>query len=124
MCSSDLFPSHDKPLHDKPEYVLTSHAEPLRSGFIAIDDIDTFLSQKRNVWVLGGSRVFKDAIKYADRLYITQVNGNFKCTKFFPSFGNNFVMIDKSKIHKENGIMFQYQVWERKGLRPIPDDFF
>jgi dihydrofolate reductase len=107
---------HDKPLHDNPEYVLTSHVEPLRSGFIPIDDIDTFLAKRRNVWVLGGSGVFEAAIKYADRLYITQVDGNFNCTKFFPSFGHEFELIEKSKIHKENGTLFQYQVWQRKGL--------
>lgn len=106
--------NHPTTITDRPEYVLTSHTEPLRHGFIAVHDIDSFFKLNPNVWVLGGSGVYEAALPYADELYITQVCGMFNCTKFFPSFGEQFELMSTKKIKKENGIEFQYQVWENK----------
>lgn len=107
---------HSSTLYDRPEYVLTSRSEPLREGFIAVSDLDTFLKQNRDTWVLGGSAIFEAALPYADKLYITQVNGIFDCTKFFPSFGEDFFLCEKGKIKKENGVEFQHQIWKSKKL--------
>lgn len=108
------YKNHAKPLHNKTEYVATTRSEPLRQGFEAVHDIDTFLNQKALIWVLGGSQLFEATIDKADELYITQVCGDFNCTKFFPEFSNKFYLHSRSKIHKENGIEFQYQVWKNK----------
>lgn len=109
------YETHLTPL-GRENYVLTSHREPLRAGFKAIGDLDTFLNQNSSVWVIGGSEIFEMLLPYADELYITQVEGNFNCTKFFPSFGNDFIEVNKSKIFKENGTRFQYQIWKSNRL--------
>lgn len=115
------YKSHDEPLSNKTNYVLTSSSEPLREGFVAVDDIDTFLSENPTVWVIGGQGVFEAALPYADELYITQVNGMFGCTKFFPSFEGEFTLVSKSKIKKENKTEFQYQVWKANRLASLYD---
>jgi len=117
----NTYEMHKAILHSKPEYVATSHSELLRDGFLAIHDTDTFLKENTLTWVLGGSKLFESTIDVADELYITQVNGDFKCTKFFPSFENKFVLISKSVIKKENGIEFQYQIWQNKRLLTTGD---
>ena len=111
--------NHASPLHNATEYVATSRLEPLRDGFKAVADIDLFLNQGGLTWVLGGSVLFESALPYADELYITQVNGNFHCTKFFPSFEKDYVLVKKSSIKKENGTEFQYQIWRSKRLASL-----
>lgn len=106
--------AHSQTLHGHTEYVATSHLQPLREGFKRVEDIDTFLNSKSLTWVLGGSQLFESLLDRADELYITQVNGNFHCTKFFPAFEEKFTLVRKSAIHKENGTEFQYQVWKNK----------
>lgn len=114
--------NHSSTITRRPEYVLTSHTDPLRAGFISITSIDTFLNQNSAVWVIGGQGVFEAALPYADELYITQVDGDFNCTKFFPSFGEQFQQVSRSKIKQENGILFQYQVWRNvKHLASLSD---
>ena len=120
LMGKGTYETHSKPL-GRANYVLTSHVEPLRAGFHAIGDIDTILRQNLDIWVIGGSKIFELMLPYADELYITQVEGDFNCTKFFPSFGDNFVEVDKSKIHKENGTRFQYQIWKSKKLTTSSD---
>lgn len=110
------YESHDAPLSNRVNYVLTSRVEPLSQGFYAISDVDTLLSQKLDTWVIGGQGVFEAALPYADELYITQVNGMFDCTKFFPSFEKDFTLVAKSPIKEENGIEYQYQIWRANRL--------
>lgn len=116
--------NHEETITSKTEYVVTSHTEPLRAGFVPVSDIETFLTQTPYIWVVGGSGVFKEAIPLADYLYITQVEGDFNCTKFFPKFGDDFEMIRSSKILTENGYKYQYQIWQNKKSawqnKPIP----
>lgn len=112
----NTYSAHQNTLHGKTEYVATTRSEPLREGFKAISDTDAFLQQNTLTWVLGGSQLFESLIDKADELYITQVNGDFNCTKFFPSFENKFVLVKRSPIQKENGTEFQYQIWRAKRL--------
>lgn len=106
--------AHSATLHSKIEYVATSRSEPLREGFECVEYIEPFLAENTLTWVLGGSALFKSAIEFADELYITQVNGDFKCTKFFPKFEDRFYLVKRSVIKKENGTEFQYQIWKNK----------
>lgn len=113
--------NHSSTLHGRTEYVATTRSEPLRDGFEAVHDVDTFLSEKALTWVLGGSKLFNAYLDKADELYITQVNGDFNCTKHFPSFEKKFTLIAKSCIKKENGTEFQYQVWKNNRLLTARD---
>lgn len=107
------------------EYVAVRHFKPLRAGFECISDVDTFLKQNELVWVLGGSKLFESLIDQADELYITQVCGDFGCTKFFPAFESGFTLVKRSPIREENGIEFQYQVWKSKSRTGLqkPEQF-
>lgn len=106
--------NHETTITDRVEFVATSHTEPLRSGFTKAGNIDTFLDKMPYVWVIGGSKLFEHALPLANYLYITQVEGDFNCTKFFPEFEKDFELVRKSKIQEENGYKFQYQIWESK----------
>ena len=113
--------AHSETLHGHTEYVATSHLEPLREGFKRVEDIDAFINSKALTWVLGGSQLFDSVLDKADELHITQVNGSFGCTKFFPAFEEKFVLVKRSAIKKENGTEYQYQVWKNKRLLSASD---
>ncbi len=65
---------------------LTTGPGPLRTGFRAIGSLDKLVTANRgdDVWVIGGAAVFAETINEADELFLTQVVGDFDCTKFFP----------------------------------------
>lgn len=109
------------PTSSRVNYVLTSHVEPLVAGFHAIDDLDSFLSQKLDIWVVGGSQLFERLIDDADELWITQVSGDFGCIEFFPPFERKFFLHKRRKIAHENDIDFQYQIWKSNRLLTSSD---
>jgi dihydrofolate reductase len=106
----------DKPLHDRVNFVVTRPDSPeLRSGFEGVADLTSFLHDHTQelVWVIGGAGLFAASLDAADELYITQLDADFHCTKFFPSFSNNFVMLSSLGPHEESGISFLFEIWQR-----------
>lgn len=103
----------DKPLSERRNLVVTRPGTVLRPGFEVLEDFDSFLKNTtEDIWVIGGAKVFEETIKYADNLYITRVDGDFNCTKFFPPFEDNFKLALEQPKQSENGIGFQFQVWQ------------
>lgn len=96
-------------------FVLTDGAEPLREGFEPVTDLKNFMENPpRDLWLFGGAGVFAQTIDYADELWLTRVDGDFHCTKFFPEFENQFELVQQGRPQSENGVTFQYEIWKRR----------
>lgn len=103
------------PLPGRKNLVVTDGQEPLRDGFEAVTDLEGFMKNPPdNLWVFGGSGVFSRVMEHIDELYITQLEGDFGCTKFFPEYKDSFELASKSPPQLESGINFTYQIWKRK----------
>jgi len=104
----------DKPLSDRENYVAVPSREKIRHGFKQTHDPREFLKRaKEDVWVIGGAGLFASVLDLADELYITRVEGDFKCTKFFPKFEQDFTLAEQSKPSTENDIIFHFEIWKK-----------
>lgn len=105
-----------QPLSDRVNYVVTRPGtEELREGFLKLEDPNHFLRDSvEDVWVIGGGGVFKQTLDEADELCITQLEGSYDCTVFFPEYDKKFILDHESEPYTENGITFRFQVWKRK----------
>lgn len=110
------------PLGDKIQLVATHEDVKLRPGFKVVADAREYLieAQKRNedVWVIGGPGLFATTLDLADELYLTLIDQDFNCTKFFPEYQNDFELAgqsdEKHDEQIENGIKFRFTTWRRK----------
>jgi dihydrofolate reductase len=59
-----------------------------------------------DVWVIGGATVYAGTIGQADELLLTQVKGDFDCTKFFPPYEEAFALESRSHAHQESGVSY------------------
>lgn len=105
------------PLSQRRNVVATSSKEPLRPGFEvahdALDFLKGFQGEGQDIWVGGGAKLFENTISVADELYLTRINKDFNCTKFFPQFEDRFKLMSRSEIKQENDIEFCFEVWEK-----------
>lgn len=99
----------------------TSDLQPLRRAFDRESDIQPFFHINRSVWVAGTSKLYEQAMPYADQLFITQINGIYNCDIFFPKFEDKFVPIKRSRIFLENGFEYQHQIWVKRELAYTQD---
>ncbi|HEY9287012.1 MAG TPA: dihydrofolate reductase [Candidatus Dormibacteraeota bacterium] len=103
------------PLGDRENYVLTHATNALRSGFVTVPRLDDVLERfpDEDVWVIGGATVYALAIDLADELLLTQVHGDFGCTKFFPPY-DDFALVEFSAEHSEIDVSYRFERWTRR----------
>lgn len=68
------------------------------------------LSEKiepREVFISGGGQIFNQGIKYAEKLYLTVVKGNFQADAFFPKY-DEFKKKFFEEDHEEGNIQFKF----------------
>jgi dihydrofolate reductase len=111
-----LYKEMNSPFLGGTNYVATSSPEPLREGYVAVADARAFLQQHKidDVWNLGGAGLFNSTIDLADELYITKIEADFHCTKFFPQYERDFTLVSQTPPQVENGIKFSFTVYKRK----------
>lgn len=82
----DSLPANAKPLVGRQNIVLTSQPitlpeEVLRASSLA----EAFtLAKGLDVWVIGGERVYQEALPFADRVFLTRVEAELEGDRFFP----------------------------------------
>ena len=103
------------PLHERENFVLTAHPGPLRTGFRAISSLDQSVAENpgEDIWIIGGATVFADTIAEADELLLTQVFGDFDCTKFFPPYQADFRLAAQDGERQDNEIAYRFETWKR-----------
>ena len=68
-------------------------------------------------FVIGGGSIYREAMKSADRIYLTHIRGEFDADTFFPKIDTNeWKMISSSdvKVDKESGIPYNFEIYIRK----------
>lgn len=104
-----------QPLPNRRNVVASSNTDPLRDGFESTHDAREFLrNAAEDIWVGGGAGLFASTLDQADELYLTRIDADFNCTKFFPAFEDKFSLFERSPDHQENGITFRFEIWKPK----------
>jgi dihydrofolate reductase len=103
------------PLPNRRNVVASRTAQVLRQGFELLHDVDTFLRQPPSeaVWIIGGAALFESTLDYCDELYLTRVQGDFGCDRFFPAFADRFTVKDHSDWLESNGYTYQYVTYTK-----------
>lgn len=82
---------------------------------------DPLLSEQiENVWIVGGYSVYKEAMDspLCHRIYFTEIMAQFECDAFFPAIPADFQLVANddglpSDVQEENGIKYQYKIYEK-----------
>lgn len=104
----------NKPLKGRHNYVLTHHTQPIE-GAVVVNDLPTFLDEfKEDLWVSGGAAVFEQimALGKADELYITHIDADFGCDRFFPDY-KGYNLAEESPVKEQNGFKYKYAIYRK-----------
>lgn len=106
----NTFESIGKELPNRKNIVITSKK---------IENIDCFSSLKesiefyknnykdKEIFLIGGSRIYLEGMNYADKLYITLVNKVINGDAYFPFINSKFKCIKETQLSEE-AILFEY----------------
>jgi dihydrofolate reductase len=92
----------------------------LRTGFRAVGSLDQLATDypHEDIWVIGGAAVYAETIAEADELLLTQVAGDFDCTKFFPPYQTEFRLATQSDDRQDGKINYRFETWQRPTSKP------
>ena len=109
-----------KPLPGRAHFVLTRDPESFKipeefkAQVFAHSSLDEAISQAQSldeqVFVIGGERVFSDALNKADKMELTEVHAEHEGDVYFPKFENS----DWEKTAEENHEGFSFVTYIKK----------
>jgi dihydrofolate reductase len=83
----------------------------------SIEQAISFVDKETECFVIGGGSIYKDVIKYADRLYITKIHAEIEGDTTFPMYDvNDYQMISCEERAKDekNSFDLSFIVYEKK----------
>lgn len=87
------FETLQQPLTDRPNIVITRNPEYTADGAIIVHSLNDAIKKAREItsedeeiFILGGSAIFREALPMADRLYLTRVHAHLEGDVFFPEW--------------------------------------
>ena len=101
-------------LPNRKNIVLTKQNIKLENVEI-IHDINNILKRKEEIFIIGGERIYKQFLPYAENIYLTEIENEYKkANTYFPEF-------DKTKYDKEiiknssyNNLNYSFVRYKRK----------
>ncbi len=100
-----------KPLSGRDNLVASRDPGFRYPGVTIIRDLEGFLQEEHadEVFVIGGHEIYKAALPYADRLYLTHINKTYPGDIFFPAYrAGDFRLISREDIGE-----LSFRVYER-----------
>lgn len=98
-----------KPLPGRNNIVLTRNKDFSYPGVTVINDLESFLkSQTDDIFIIGGSSIYRQTLAYADKLYITFIDDEYEGDTFFPEIDfQNYQLIEKKERGKLTFCVYQ-----------------
>ncbi len=106
------YATFNKPIRNCTTIILTRDTNFQAFGCVVLHSLPEAIawakmSETEEIFIAGGGQIYTEAIKFADKLYLTIVEGNFVGDIYFPEFAD-FGKVTKEKKMQENGFQFNF----------------
>ena len=68
---------------------------------------------EEELFIIGGEQIYKQFLRYTDKIYLTKVNGDFGADKFFHFNEDMYEISYRSGIQKDNGYEFEFLEYKK-----------
>lgn len=73
-----------------------------------------YIKKYDEVFVIGGASIYKEFIKYADNIYLTEINDTSDADVYFPTFDKNKYKREVIKENSDNGIKYEHVLYTKE----------
>lgn len=111
------YESIGRPLPDRLNIVLSRDKKLKIQGCIIANSIKEAIDiaiakDTKEIFFIGGGSIYAQALPIADRLYITEVEGDYIADTYFPDYSQFNKVISRQK-GEENGYKFEFIILEK-----------
>ncbi len=113
VMGNNTFKSIGKPLPNRHTIVITKNKKEDTSDVSYVSDLISFLKENENtneeIMICGGASIYKQALPYCNRLYISLVDGKHEGDTYFPDFDiSKYMLVNKTKF--DGFTLFEYGI--------------
>lgn len=119
----ESIPLRYRPLPNRDNVVVSRNLNYEADGALMVNDLETLLKviktgyNNKEVFVIGGGKIYKDAFKYADKLYLTRIHAEIEGDTFLEGFDKKeWALSHKEETISENGLEFTFEVYDKINL--------
>lgn len=102
-----------KPLINRTNIVVSS--KYIKNGIVCAkleDAIDIAIRLLKPIYIIGGERLYKEAMPIAHKIFLTRINDEYNCDRFFP-----MEMVKHKRSHIEDwkrhgDIIYRYETYD------------
>lgn len=108
------------PLPERMNVILSSTLKINAENCLTMHSLTEVLNRfgDRNIFICGGARVYSEALPFADRIYLTVIDGVYNGDVFFPKISeSDFINVYSEKFEGEPGFRFLTYIRKTKALK-------
>jgi dihydrofolate reductase len=110
----ESIPPKFRPLSGRRNIVLTTDPTYRADGAETASDLASALGLAgADACVIGGERVYAEALHVADEAFVTRVEGDFDADAFFPELPDGWRLKEQGEPRSEDGLAYVFEVYER-----------
>ena len=101
----------NKPLPDRRNIVISStpnlvYYSRYHNIFyeFSLEDAIIKLLREKEIFIIGGESIYKRAIYYADTIYLTHIDKDYNCDRFFPDMDENIFTKEELKNFEHDSV--------------------
>jgi len=111
-----------KPLQGRKNIVVTRNKDWKQEGTEVAHSINEAIDLAKEtgvneIFIIGGAEIFKEAMPFANRIYLTRIHHHFDGDAYFPEVSDAEWTLVQSRFcdaDEKNQYPHTFQVWERK----------
>lgn len=96
----ESLPEEYKPLPDRINIILSKDKSYQTNCCMVFDNLKKALRKAgsdKEVFIIGGGEIYKEALKYADNVYVTEVDGEFEGDTYFPTLNRTWKEVKREE---------------------------
>jgi dihydrofolate reductase len=113
------FESIGQPLPGRENIVVTSSNQAIEGCLIAsnLDEAYAIADKDKDISIIGGERIFAEALDTVDKIYATEIEATFQVDRFFPEIGDNWQLTSQESYLPDDKNKWPYRFVIYEALR-------
>ncbi len=116
------YESLGKPLNGRMNIIITRQKDMHPEGALVVHSLGeavkaAYAANYKEIMVIGGGQIYKEAIEIADRIYLTRIDAILYGDTLFPEINNQqWEMVSEESFPQDakHAYPYHFQVWERR----------
>ncbi|MEP5610621.1 MAG: dihydrofolate reductase [Cyclobacteriaceae bacterium] len=108
----ESLPPKFRPLPNRPNLLITRQQDYIANGAAIFQSLQQALSfakdsNETEAFIIGGGEIYRMGLSFADKIYLTEINGGFEGQTTFPEFDTN-EWVEVSREHHDTDDRHEY----------------